>query len=68
MSNPRQSVVILVPDDGQRYTPGAPFNVVRTEGRVTLVADPRGAYEVYSCEPAPELVKDPLLRVVLRAV
>ena len=50
MSNPRQSAVVLVPDDGQGYTPGAPFNVVRTDGHVALVPNPRGDYEVESCE------------------
>jgi hypothetical protein len=68
MSNPRQSAVVLVPDDGQGYAPGAPFNVVRTAGHVALIPDPRGAYEVYSSEPAPGLSRDPLLRVVLRKV
>ena len=68
MSNSRQSAVVLVPDDGQRYTPGAPFDVVRTDGHVALIANPRGAYEVYSCETEAGLSKDPLLRVVLRQV
>jgi hypothetical protein len=68
MSNPRKSVVMLVPNDGQGYAPGAPFRIERTSGHVTLVADPRGDYEVYSCEAAPGLSRDPLLRVVLRSV
>jgi hypothetical protein len=68
MSNPRQSAVVLVPDDGQGYTPGAPFNVVRTDGHVALVPNPRGDYEVYSCETESGLSKEPLLRVVLRTV
>jgi hypothetical protein len=68
MSNPGLSAVVLVPDDGQGYPPGAPFRIVRAGGRVTLIPDPRGDYEVYSSESAPGLSADPLLKVVLRKV
>jgi hypothetical protein len=68
MSNPRQSAVVLVPDDGQDYPPGAPFRIERTSGRVALIPDPRGDYEVYSSAAAPGLSSNPLLTVVLRKV
>jgi len=68
MSNPGKSVVMLVPNDGQGYAPGAPFRIERTPGHIALIPDPRGDYEVYSREAAPGLARDPLLRVVLRSI
>jgi hypothetical protein len=68
MSNFKQSVVVLIPDAGQGYAPGAPIRIIRTPGHVELILDPRGDYEVYSCEIESRMTKDPLLRVVLRQV
>lgn len=68
MNTPRKSIVMLVPDDGRGYAPGAPFRIERTPGHIALIADPRGDYEVYSSEAAPGMARDPLLRVVLRSV
>jgi hypothetical protein len=68
MSNSRRSAVVFIPDAGQGYAPGAPIRIVRTVGHVELILDPRGDYEVYSCETASGMTKDPLLRVVLRKV
>ena len=68
MSNFRQSAVVFIPDQGQGYAPGAPMRIVRTPGHVELILDPRGDYEVYSCETESGLSKAPLLRVVLRKV
>jgi hypothetical protein len=68
MSDFKQSVVVLIPDAGQGYAPGAPMRIVRTPGHVELILDPRGDYEVYSCETESGMSKDPLLRVVLRKV
>jgi hypothetical protein len=42
--------------------------MVRTPGRVDLIIDPRGDYEVYSFETEPGLTDEPLLKVVLRKV
>jgi hypothetical protein len=68
MSNPGQSIVVLVTDDGRRFSPGAPIRIVRTPGHVALELDPRGDYEVYSWEPEVGISSEPLLKVILRKV
>ena len=57
----------LIPDDGTRYAPGETVHVDRSSGRVQIVKDPAGAYEVMNCRPATEYADEtPLLRVGLR--
>ena len=56
-----------VPDDGTRYELGEGIRVDHASGRIALVKDPDGAYEVVSCRPATEYGgRTPLLRVGLR--
>ena len=68
MSNSGRSAVVFIPDDGRRYAPGAPIRIERVPGHVSLVLDPRGDYEVYSCELEQELSNAPLLKIVLRKI
>ena len=57
----------LIPDDGTRYAPGETVHVDHSSGRVQIVKDPAGAYEVMNCRPATEYADEtPLLRVGLR--
>jgi hypothetical protein len=56
-----------IPDDGTRYAPGETVQVDHASGRIQLIKDPQGGYEVMSCRPATEYGGDPpLLRVGLR--
>jgi hypothetical protein len=56
-----------IPDDGTRYVPGETVRVDHSSGRIQLVKDLNGEYEVMSCRPATEYGSNPpLLRVDLR--
>ncbi len=56
-----------IPDDGTRYAPDNTVRIDHSSGRVEIVKDPAGAYEVMNCRPATEYVGDiPLLRIGLR--
>jgi hypothetical protein len=56
-----------IPDDGTRYAPGEAVRVDQSSGRVRIVKDPEGDYEVVACRPATEYGGDPPpLRVGLR--
>ena len=56
----------LVPDDGTRYPQGEVVRVDQSSGRVQIVVDPEGAYEVVNCRPATEYTDARLLRVDLK--
>ena len=57
----------LIPDDGTRYAPGETVRVDHSSGRVQIVKDPAGAYEIMNCRQATEYADEiPLLRVGLR--
>jgi hypothetical protein len=57
----------LIPDDGTRYAPGEIVRVDQSSGRIQIVKDPAGPYEVVHCRQATEYAGDiPLLRVDLR--
>lgn len=56
-----------LPDDGTRYAPGETVRVDQSSGRIEVVKDSEGAYEVVSCRPATEYGGDPPpLRIGLR--
>jgi hypothetical protein len=56
-----------VPDDGIRYAPGEAVSIDQSSGRIQVVKDPMGDYEIVSCRPATEYGGDPpLLRLGLR--
>ena len=56
-----------IPDDGTSYTPGEMAHIDHSSGRVRIVADPEGTYEIMNCRPATEYGDTPpLLRVGLR--
>jgi len=56
----------LIPDDGTRYAPGEVVRIDQSLGRVQIVVDPEGAYEVKNCRPATEHTDARLLRVDLK--
>ena len=57
----------LVPDDGTRYAPGEVVRIDQSTGRIQIVADPEGTYEVLNCRPATEYAGSaPLLRFDLK--
>jgi hypothetical protein len=56
----------LIPDDGTRYAHGEVVHVDQSSGRIQIVVDPEGAYEVMNCRPATEYTDARLLRVDLR--
>ena len=57
----------LIPDDGTRYASGDIVRVDQSTGRIQIVADPEGNYEVMNCRQATEYAGDtPLLRVNIR--
>jgi hypothetical protein len=56
-----------IPDDGTRYAPGEVITVDQSSGRIRIVKDPEGTYEVMNCRPATEYDDGPpLLRIGLR--
>ena len=56
-----------VPDDGTRYAPGEHVSVDQSSGRVRIIKDTEGAYEVMGCRSATEYGDTPpLLRIDLR--
>ena len=56
-----------VPDDGTRYAPGEIVRVDHSSGRIEIVKDPNGDYEILSCRSATEYGGDPPpLRIGLR--
>jgi hypothetical protein len=56
-----------VPDEGVRYVYGDVVRIDQSSGRVEIVKDPEGDYEVMNCRPATEYAAGPpLLRVGLR--
>ena len=58
-----------IPDDGTRYVLGETVRVDHSSGRIQLVKDLNGEYEVMSCRPATEYGDDPpLLRVDLKRI
>jgi hypothetical protein len=57
----------LIPDDGTRYAPGESVRVDHSSGRIQIIGDPQGTYEVVSYRPATEYGGDPPpLRINLR--
>ena len=48
-----------IPDDGTRYAPGETVDVDHSSGRIQIIKDPEGAYEVMSCRPATEYGSQP---------
>ena len=57
----------LIPDDGTRYAPGEVVRIDQSSGRIQIVVDPEGTYEVLNCRPATEYAGDtPLLRIDLK--
>ena len=57
----------LIPDDGTRYAPGETVRIDQSSGRIQIIMDPAGTYEVLNCRPATEYAGDiPLLRVDLK--
>jgi len=58
-----------VPDAGIRFSAGDVVRVDQSSGRVALIKDPDGEYEVVGCRPATEFREDPPLpRVDLRRI
>jgi hypothetical protein len=58
-----------VPDEGVRYAPGDAVRIDQSSpsGRVDLIKDSEGDYEVVNCRPATEYTGGPpLLRIDLR--
>jgi hypothetical protein len=57
----------LIPDDGTRFARGEIVHVDESSGRIQIVVDPEGGYEVMNCRPATEYAGGtPLLRVDLK--
>jgi hypothetical protein len=57
----------LVPDDGVRYAYGDLVSLDQSSGRIEIVKDPQGDYEVMNFREATEYTETPtLLRVGLR--
>jgi hypothetical protein len=56
-----------IPDDGTRYAPGELVRIDHSSGRLQILKDPEGGYEIMGCRPATEYGGDPpLLRIDLR--
>lgn len=56
-----------VPDDGTRYAPGEIVLFDHSSGRLQVVKDPTGDYEILNCRRATEYGgATPLLRLSLR--
>ena len=56
-----------IPNDGTRYVPGETVHVDHSSGRIRIVKDPDGDYEILNCRQATEYGGDtPLLRLGLR--
>ena len=53
-------------DEGVRFAPGDVVSLVHAAGRVQIVHDPNGEYEVTGCRPATEYADSALLRVDLK--
>ena len=66
MAGSRRFPTHLIPDDGTRYPQGEVVHVDQSSGRIRIVVDPEGDYEVLNCRPATEYTDAPLLRVDLR--
>jgi hypothetical protein len=67
MSSSSKFPTFHIPDDGTRYVPGEAVRVDQSSGRIEIVKDPEGDYEVVSCRPATEYGGDPpALRIGLR--
>ena len=67
MSSSSRFPTFHIPDGGTRYVPGETVRVDQSSGRIEIVKDPEGAYEVVSCRPATEYGGDPPpLRIGLR--
>jgi len=56
----------LIPDDGTRFRPGETVRVDQSSGKIQIIADPEGAYEVMNCRLATEYAGADLLRVDLK--
>lgn len=57
----------LIPDDGTQYAPGEIVRVDQSSGRIDIVVDAEGTYEVMNCRQATEYgANPPLLRVDLK--
>ncbi len=56
-----------IPDDGTCYAPGEFVRVDHSSGRIQIIKDLQGTYEVMSCRSATEYGSGPpLLRIDLR--
>jgi hypothetical protein len=55
-----------IPDDGVRFAPGDVVSLVHAAGRVQIVKDSDGEYEVMGCRPATEYTDSALLRIDLK--
>jgi hypothetical protein len=56
-----------VPDDGTRYAPGEIVHIDHSSGRIRVIKDPAGEYEILNCRQATEYGSaTPLLRLGLR--
>ena len=56
-----------IPDDGTPYTPGEIVRIDQSSGRIALIKDAGGDYEILTCRPATEYPGNPpWLRVGLR--
>ena len=53
-------------DEGVRFAPGDVVSLVHAAGRVQIVHDPKGEYEVTGCRAATEYADSALLRVDLK--
>jgi hypothetical protein len=55
-----------IPDEGVQFVPGDVVSLVHAAGRVQIIKDPAGEYEVTGCRPATEYADSALLRVDLK--
>jgi hypothetical protein len=55
-----------IPDEGVQFVPGDVVSLVHAAGRVQILKDPAGEYEVTGCRPATEYTDSALLRVDLK--
>ena len=53
-------------DEGVRFAPGDVVSLIHAAGRVQIIHDPNGEYEVTGCRPATEYADSALLRVDLK--
>jgi hypothetical protein len=68
MSDSGESEIHYLQDEGRRHVPGTVVRRERGPGKVELIPDPRGEWEVSSCERDSSFGGPALLRVGLRRV